>query len=267
MKTLFKGLVTKKSQTDKDLMYMSSQLSVVQVQVHDWVYKLLGEVSSDLEGEGGELESYLLNVNPPISNPQGMARTKQTACKNKNQSSQTSTGGQQIAFRSPKRSPRLQEDSSQDSFHSVGSGMHSPWRPPQKRGAQCMGLTMDEGDSSDVSTRSKRGRVTGEIEDQPKLGGKSPRNPLPKKLPRKPHRLPAKSAPTKEMIREWNKSARIGFKSETAKGWLKKTERKRNAQGRVLRRLKPGASALREIQFYQRCQTFLIPIIPFQRLV
>ena len=107
-------------------MYMSSQLSVVQVQVCDWVYKLLGEVSSDSESEGGELESYLLSVNPPVSDPQGMARTKQTACKNKNQPPQTSASGLQIVFRSPRRSPRLQEDSSQDSFHSAGSGMQSP---------------------------------------------------------------------------------------------------------------------------------------------
>ena len=48
---------------------------------------------------------------------------------------------------------------------------------------------------------------------------------------------------------------------------MKKTERKRNEQGRVLQWLKPGANSLREMQFYQRCQTFLIPVIPFQRLV
>ena len=108
-----------------------------------------------------------------------------------------------------------------------------------------------------MSTRSKRGRVSGGGEDEPKLGGKPPQKPLPKKPLRKPPRLPPKSTPTKEMVRDWNKTARIGFKSETAKGWLKKMERKRNAQGRVLRWLKPGAGMLREIQFYQRCQTFL----------
>ena len=54
---------------------------------------------------------------------------------------------------------------------------------------------------------------------------------------------------TKEMVQEWNKMGRIGFKSETAHGWLKKTERKRNEQGRVLQWLKPGANSLREIHF------------------
>ena len=43
--------------------------------------------------------------------------------------------------------------------------------------------------------------------------------------------------------------------------------KKRNAQNKVLQKSKPGVKALREIQFYQRCQTFLIPVVSFQRLV
>ena len=31
--------------------------------------------------------------------------------------------------------------------------------------------------------------------------------------------------------------------------------------------MKPGTKSLKEIRFYQRCQTFLIAVSPFQRLV
>ena len=31
--------------------------------------------------------------------------------------------------------------------------------------------------------------------------------------------------------------------------------------------MKPGTKSLRDIRFYQRCQTFLVPVVPFQRLV
>ena len=78
---------------------------------------------------------------------------------------------------------------------------------------------------------------------------------------------PGKPPQMKELCRKWNKSGRIGLDSETARGWLKKTEKERNVQGRVLRRLHPGTIALREIRHYQRCQTFLMATLPFQRLV
>ena len=57
------------------------------------------------------------------------------------------------------------------------------------------------------------------------------------------------------------------MKCETSAGWLKKTEKQRTEQRRVLRRAKPGVQALKEIRHYQRCQTFLIAVLPFQRLV
>ena len=71
----------------------------------------------------------------------------------------------------------------------------------------------------------------------------------------------------KELVAPWNRTARVKKKSETLQGWLKKTQRKRDGQNRLLRRMKPGTKALREIRFYQRCQTFLIPVSPFHRLV
>ena len=72
----------------------------------------------------------------------------------------------------------------------------------------------------------------------------------------------------KELCRQWNTTARIGLKyTETKRGWLKKTEKKRDNQNQALRRAHPGTIALREIRHYQRCQMFLIATLPFQRLV
>ena len=65
----------------------------------------------------------------------------------------------------------------------------------------------------------------------------------------------------------WNRTARVKKKSETLQGWLKKTQRKRDGQNQLLRQLKPGMKGLREICFYQQCQTFLIPVSPFCRVV
>ena len=45
---------------------------------------------------------------------------------------------------------------------------------------------------------------------------------------------PGKPPPMKELCHKWNKSGCIGLDSETARGWLKKTEKKRNVQGQVL---------------------------------
>ena len=71
----------------------------------------------------------------------------------------------------------------------------------------------------------------------------------------------------KELTASWNRRARVGLTSETAQGWLKKTEQKRNDQNCLLQIAVPGVKALKEIQFYQGCQTFLVSILPFQRLV
>ena len=61
--------------------------------------------------------------------------------------------------------------------------------------------------------------------------------------------------------------ARVKKKSETLQGWLRKTQRKRDGQNQLLHRLKPGMKGLHEICFYQRCQTFLIPVSLFHRVV
>ena len=40
-----------------------------------------------------------------------------------------------------------------------------------------------------------------------------------------------------------------------------------DGQNWLLCHMKPGTKALREIHFYQCCQTFLIPVFPFHRVV
>ena len=71
----------------------------------------------------------------------------------------------------------------------------------------------------------------------------------------------------KEIVTHWNRTAHIKKPSVTAQGWLKKTERRRDMQNHLLRRMKPGTKSLKEIRFYQQYQTFLIAVSPFQCLV
>ena len=78
---------------------------------------------------------------------------------------------------------------------------------------------------------------------------------------------PKAKLPMSQLCREWNRTAHIGYISETTKGWLKKTKDLRTYQGRALRRARPGTRALQEIRHYQRCQQFLMQLISFQRLV
>ena len=221
-----------KDTRDKDLLYMGSCLPITNVGVNDLVYELIGEVSSDSESSDEELEKYLTSSNCNVSDPQEMARMKQMARKNKNNppQPQLSSGVFQIAVRSPRCSPHFEGESSQDSF---SSSMPSPRRSLRKSGVQKMGFTSTEDDSSDVSSWWKRSRK-GVGNQDPPIAGKSGRQPLPKRKPRKKKAVPGKKVVTMEMVREWNKMGRIGFKSETAHGWLKKTERKRNEQGCVL---------------------------------
>ena len=70
-----------------------------------------------------------------------------------------------------------------------------------------------------------------------------------------------------ELVAHWNRTAHIKKLSVTAQGWLKKTECRRDAQNHLLQRMKPSTKSLKEIRFYQWCQTFLIVVSPFQRLV
>ena len=123
--------------SDKDLLYMPSIISSVQICVHDMVYELIGEISSSSEDESevsssDELEKYLLA--DPVNSDSQMAHTKQTA--RKQQHPGTSAGGLPIVHRSPRRSHQfLDSDSSLDAaaqFYDVdtsGSGMSSKGSP------------------------------------------------------------------------------------------------------------------------------------------
>ena len=227
------------------------------------------------EQDKNELEVYL-TTNLTNSDSQVMARTKQTA--NKSQLPKNpfvSGGGLPLAARSPRHSPRFDSDSSLD---------RSPRMPlktarrssPRKGVANHTGLTTDEGESSGMSTRSKRSGNEDDddstkVENKDNATAKHPSKPayqpLPAKNLKKVARVVKPKQTMKELCRTWNKSASTGLVSETAHEWLIKTEKKRNTQNQVLRKAKPGMKALREIKFYQSCQSFLIQVIPFQRLV
>ena len=101
---------------NKDLLFMPTVISSVQICVHDMVYELIGEISSSSEDESkasssDELEKYLSA--DPVNSDSQMAHTKQTA--RKQQCPGTSAGGLLIAHHSPCRSPQfLDYDSSLD---------------------------------------------------------------------------------------------------------------------------------------------------------
>ena len=90
------------------------------------------------------------------------------------------------------------------------------------------GFTTDDGESNSVSTHLKRSQQdddeTDDDEEQSKNQaatnnpGKSARPPLPARKLKKMMRAPKPKPTMKELCREWNKSARIGFVSETAHG-------------------------------------------------
>ena len=134
-------------------MYISSQIGV-RVDVNDVVYNLIGEISSSsesvVEDNDSDLENYLI-TNLNNSCHQVMAHTKQTERKEKNdrQQQQFSAGGQELAVRSQRHSPRfLDSDNSLDPvdiFNSVldeGGMAQKGKKSPTKRPA-ATGFTSD----------------------------------------------------------------------------------------------------------------------------
>ena len=83
---------------DKDLLYVQSRVGI-KVSVHDVVYDLIGEIStdseSDQEGIDSQLEQFLI-TNSFDSDSQVMARTKQTG--QKEQVKKVSAGGLPLAL-------------------------------------------------------------------------------------------------------------------------------------------------------------------------
>ena len=180
-----------------------------------------------------------------------MVRTKQTGCKTGTKDTTgLSAGGQKLAV------------SGGGDRASPGTSTSRPTRcsphPPASTGFTLGEETENEPTTAtDRSCPNKRGRQ----DPSPSLApSNKPRRQLP---PRKS----MKDMSMKELCREWNKRAQIGLQCETMREWLKKSQGKRNKQGQRLKRAQPGVRALREIRHYQRCRTFLIAVIPFQRLV
>ena len=203
--------------------------SQVVVGANRLVYKLIGEISSDDSAEDGDdkFEQYLLQS----CSSQVMAKTKQMMRKTDDKGQLISAGGKKVATKSPVR------------------------KSPRRAGhdANRTGFTSDEPSESEPMPQPQPPK---QPRRKPQIASKNL-----SQVKRKPHEN------MQELCRKWNRRGRIGLTSETARGWLKKGERQRNAQGHVLRRLIPGHTALREIKHYQRCRTFLIPQIPFHRLV
>ena len=192
------------------------------------MYELIGIVSSDSDSETS-FEDYLIHSDKF----QGMPRTKQTPRKPRKQ-------GTLATF------PQSQQD-------------------------------MDTSDNPTSNPEPMDTEDT-EPESQPESGA-TPATPITpvgkqpcKLIPKKPLR---KAAPPSlhrtawQKITWWNRTARSCPRrsNESTRGWMKRPEYKvKNAQGRSVRRLRPGTLALREIKFYQHTQVFLIAIRPFIRL-
>ena len=152
-----------------------------------------------------------------------MARTKQTERKEKQ-----GRGGYPIATKNTGRESGTDSESSIEVASRQGSRMGKSGRSPRKNAST--GFTSDDGSTSGASGRSKQKRIESDSEEDKgtKSGGKGlgknrkklPKKPLKKKAP------PRKDVLMKELTREWNQTGRVGLNSETAKGWLKKTEKK-----------------------------------------
>ena len=211
--------------SDKDLLYVCSKVGV-KIAVHDDVYDLIGEISSSSESNDGSsdqtLENYSVNYNR-YSNYQVMARTKQTERKEKQ-----GHGGHPIAMKEPAHESGTDSESLIEVASRQQSGMGRSGRSPRKNTSTR--FMSDDGSTSGASGRLKQKRVESDSEDDKgtKSGGKGLEKNR-KKLPKKPLRKNApsrKDVSMKELTREWNRTGRVGLNSETAKGWLKKTEKK-----------------------------------------
>ena len=65
--------------------------------------------------------------------------------------------------------------------------------------------------------------------------GEKPGQKILKSIPLQKNKSTPKKKPSmKELTASWNRRARVGLTSETAQGWLKKTEWKRNDQNCLL---------------------------------
>ena len=146
-------------QSDKDLMYIHSQVAV-QIRVDELVYDLIGEISSDDEyDELDPLEQYLL------SDSQGMARTKQTGRKSSpRKSPRVSTRGLPLATLDPDSQDLIEAAAD---LLSSDNNMSSPRKFPRKWKNASTGLTSTkseqdtQGDTQDTNEDSELVRKHG----------------------------------------------------------------------------------------------------------
>ena len=287
--------VSKTHDADKDLLYMCC-VQPVKVYVQNDVYELIGEISSSSDesevSKDGELESYLTSVTNSIPNSQGMAKTKQTAHKTDKRGLPLAIGKDQQQHQQT-TPPELDSDSSLErEYHSTSMGSkggtpashgcrgRSTGPVPTQSGDSGRKRRLESDDKSSEKESSEESSEKSSEESTSRLPAKKPRSgsdggsakTLRNRIPAKPlwKRKPQKKEEdmtTHELVAHLNRMARVKKKSETLQGWLKKTQRKRDGQNQLLHRLKPGTKGLCEICFYQRCQTFLIPVSPFHRVV
>ena len=128
----------------------------------------------------------------------------------------------------------------------------------------------DDVKKSEGSSRKRRREQETELEVEAERKDSESTESLEEEEREPPTKKPRKKEEdmtARELVAHWNRTARVKKKSETLQGWLKKTQRKRDGQNRLLHRMKPETKSLREIRFCQRCQTFLVPVAPFHRLV
>ena len=232
---------------DKDLLFMKRQVQI-KISVQDVVYELLGEISSDSESDQEDIDIQLerfLAVNSCNSESQIMAKMKQTV--RKRPPPATSHESEEGTSRRRNRM-RIEEDEPPAEAQAEPTAADPEAEPPVD----------DPGEEPPTA-------------EQPRLttsGGK-PGNKLAvsKKTSKKVSWKSQQEMSMRELTADWNRRAWIGLKSEILQGWLKTTKKTRDGQAKTLRRAAPGVKALHKIRHYQRCQQFLIAVLPFQHLV
>ena len=288
-------------------MYMNGKYNAfATVHVRNVVYELIGDISNSDESETDDLENYLTNSNDSCSEPkQKMARTKQTARKTDNKGQldpavfspprgtpkRSQSASQSPARSSPRKKPKhlpsgtgftSSEESDffsmgepDDSEQEISFGKNLAGNPGKNTGGGSGGKTGGKGGTRKGKSPAPA-PAPAPVPADPKPGlshGKTPRTPLLSKNMRK-------VAQTNNLIRasrrgvsgflqiaRWNRTARQKRANETKQGFMKRPDKQHDANGKLLRRNRPGTVALREIRFYQRSQVFLIPMRAFQRLV
>ena len=106
-------------------------------------------------------------------------------------------------------------------------------RPTHPSGLPSLGSS-DDDIGSGGSNHSKRSRSENDDLSPPGKKAKTSRNLIPSKNLQ--NIQPIKKLNMRELVTTWNRSARIGKVSETSRGWLRKTIKRRDEQNQLLGR-------------------------------